>query len=152
MAGIVELTSGKLNKAQSWRSVETLAASTATTPQEISVETDVTILAGSTVTAGAVRNLYTLAAGVQGQEKMIQHATATGHASVIFDKPSGRQLIPAMGEFAANGSTASAFGNTWTSGTGQFVLSADGDFLLLRFIGSDWNVVAMAGATLATTT
>ena len=152
MAGVVTLTSGRLNKAASWRSVETLTASTSTTPQAISVETDVTILGGSTVTAGAVRNLYTLAAGEQGQEKLIMNSTSTGHASVIFAKPSGRQLIPALGEFQANGSTASAFGNAWTSGTGQFVLSADGDFLLLRFIGSDWNVVAIAGATLATTT
>ncbi len=152
MAGVVTLTSGNLNKAQSWRSVETLTASTSTSPQAISVDTDVTILAGSTVTAGAVRNLYTLAAGVQGQEKMIMHATATGHASVIFSTPTKREGIASLGEGAANGNTATDLLDLWTSSTGQFVLSADGDFLLMRFVGSDWHIVAMSGATQATTT
>lgn len=152
MAGIVTVPSGTRNKAQSWRSVDTTVASTATTPQAISVETDVTILGGSTVTRGVLNNLYTLASGVQGQEKLIMHATATGMSAVIFSKPAGRQMVPSLGEFSSNASTASDLNNVWTSGTGQHILAADGDFLLLRFIGSDWNIVALAGATQATST
>ena len=155
MAGVVTIPAGTRTKPASWRSIETLTASTSTTPQAISIELDVTILGGSTVTAGgAVRNLYTLADGFPGQEKMIQHATATGASHVIFDYPSGRTgtTVPWLTDFMAGTGTASAFGNTMTSGTGQFVMQADGDFLLLRFVGSDWQVIAAAGATMDTTT
>lgn len=148
MAGVVTLTSGKLNKAQSWRSVETMTASTATTPQAISVETDTTILGGSTVTRGVLNNLYTLAAGVQGQEKLIMHATATGRSAVIFSYPNQRMPI----FDGANMGTVTDAELHWVSGTGQIILEADGDYLLLRFIGSDWQIMSMAGATLATST
>ena len=152
MAGVVTIPSGTRTKPGSWRSIENLTASTATTPQAISVEVDVTVLGGSTVTAGgAVNNLYTLADGFPGQEKMIQHATATGASHVIFDYPSGRQPH-SFYEMSAGGSTAPDIQTLWTSGTGQWVMQADGDFLLLRFLGGDWQVVMAAGATMDTTT
>ena len=147
MTGVVSIVPSVRQKHSTYRSIETLTASTSTTPQVISVETDVTILGGSTVTQGALNNLYTMADGVQGQEKLIQHATATGAASVIFNYPNQRQ-----GLFDGSDFTATQLSAGWVSGTGMFVMQADGDFLLLRFIGSDWQIISMAGATQATTT
>ena len=148
MAGVVTIPSGTRTKLGSWRSIETLTASTSTTPQAVSIETDVTVLGGSTVTAGgAVANLYTMADGVQGQEKLIMHATATGASHVIFDYATGRMPI-----FDGLHLAATTVGTGWVSGTGQFVLQADGDFVLVRFIGSEWQIMDMRGATMDNTT
>lgn len=131
MTGVVAITSGALKKNSSYGSVETMTASTATTPQVLSVETDVSILGGSTTTLGILNNLYTLADGVHGQEKLIQHAAATGASSVVFDYGAGLDSLTA---------------------TGQIVFQSDGDFVLLKFFGDVWHVISTTGATMATGT
>lgn len=131
-----------------FQSVESLTQSTATTPQALSVTTDVSVLGMGTATGAAVRNLYTLAAGVEGQEKLI-YANATGEASVIFTQISGR-LDPGVG--AVVNATATTVDANWASATGQYVFQAANEFILTRFMNDAWHVLNIRGATQATTT
>ena len=66
-----------------YQQVETLTQSTATALLTVSVSIPVSVLGGGTATGAAVRNIYSLAAGVEGQEKVIV-MNATGEASVTM--------------------------------------------------------------------
>ena len=138
----------RLKFAGTFQSVESLTQSTSTTPQALSVTTDVSVLGMGTATGAAVRNLYTLAAGVEGQEKTI-YANATGEASVIFTQIAGRLPAHISGLLAPSATAVDAL---WASATGQYVLQAADEFLLLKFMNDAWQIMLGRGATLATTT
>ncbi len=140
----------RLKFAGTFQSVESLTQSTATAPQALSITTDVSVLGMGTATGAAVRNLYTLAAGVEGQEKIV-YANATGEASVIFTQKTGRlplSLSMIVGAATATGAVDSLF----ASATGQYVFQAADEFLQLKFLNDAWQVMNARGATLATTT
>ena len=138
----------RLKFAGTFQSVESLTQSTSTTPQALSVTTDVSILGMGTATGAAVRNLYTLAAGVEGQQKII-YANATGEASVIFTQISGRLPIAVSALAIPSATTVDAL---WASATGQYVFQAADEYLRLVFMNDAWQPYAGRGATLATTT
>lgn len=131
-----------------YQSVESMTQSTATTPQALSTRTEVSILGGGTATGAAVRNLYTLGSGVEGQEKII-YMIATGEASVVFTQPSGRQPIQVSATLIP---AATAVDAVWASATGQYVLQAADEFIRCIWMNSAWHVTEARGATLATTT
>jgi hypothetical protein len=131
-----------------FQSIETMTQSTATTPQALSVTTDVSLLGGGTATGAAVRNLYTLGSGVEGQEKVI-YMTATGEASVIFTQPSGRLPVQVSSTIVPSATAVDAI---WASATGQYVLQAADEYVRAVWMNSAWHVIESRGATLATTT
>ena len=106
-----------------------MTQSTSTTPQAVNVTDDISLLGAGTASAtgGGINNLYTLAAGIEGQEKVIglgSGTAATGMASVVF---------------------------TGTA-TGQHVLQAAADILYMKFINDQWMLLSSLGATLSTGT
>ena len=138
----------RLKFAGTYQSSESLTQSTATIPQALSITTDVSVLGMGTATGAAVRNMYTLAAGVEGQEKWV-YANATGEASVIFTQISGR-LDPGVG--AVVNATATAVDANWASATGQYVFQAANEFIGMKFMNDAWHVMMARGVTQATTT
>ena len=130
-------------------SVESLDASTATTPQAISIVTDVTNLGASTATGDNRNNLYTLAAGpAEGKEKTI-FMTGTGEAAVFVPMATGR--LP-FGDVLLGTSTATETNTLVASATGFLVFTASDQYVMLRMINSQWAIMALAGATLSTGT
>jgi len=120
-------TAGTQNLPGMIASIEFMSQSTSTTPQALSVLTDCSCLGAGTATGSAARNLYTLAAGEEGQIKWIGFGSgtaATGEASVVF---------------------------TGTA-TGQSVIASATDFLKLEFTNDVWYIRESGGATIATTT
>src|SRR5919109_110182 len=113
-------------KAGTWQALATYTQSTSTTPQALSIYADAHLLGMGTATGAAVRNLYTLAAGVEGQEVYIG-SDATGEASVIFTQRSGR--LPLHVSIVGLGGTATAVDAAWASATGQYVFQASGEYL-----------------------
>ena len=146
----ITLTGGQQQlRSGSWQSSETLTQSTATTPQALSVKHDVSILGMGTATGAAVRNLYTLGSGVEGQEKTI-YCLATGEASVVAKWHAGRQ--PFFISSILNGGTATAVDTAWASATGQLVFQAADEFVRFRWMNEQWHFLELEGATAATTT
>jgi hypothetical protein len=131
-----------------YQSLETLTQSTATTPQALSVSAEVSVLGAGTATGAAVRNLYTLGSGDEGQHKLIYMA-ATGEASVIFTQPSGRLPISVSSTIIPSATAVDAI---WASATGQYVLQAANEYIFCRWMNDAWHVLESRGATLATTT
>lgn len=134
--------------------VETLAQSTATTRQSISVATPLTQIAGGTATGFGV-NLYTVAsyatsgAGpVEGFEKWIK-MTGTGEAKVVFNGIA----TGGMGIFEIATTTNSAPQSVMTaaSATGAFTLSLPSHYIFAKVVDQKWYIVAGA-ATYATAT
>ena len=138
----------RLKFAGTYQSSESLTQSTATTPQALSITTDVSVLGMGTATGAAVRNMYTLAAGVEGQEKWV-YCNATGEASVIFTQISGR-LDAGVG--AVVNQTATAVDANWASATGQYVFQAANEFIGMKYMNDAWHVMMARGVTQATTT
>ena len=147
----VTITGGEVQKkGGTWQSIETLTQSTATVPQAISLNTDVTVL-GMGTASGFPRNKYTLATGaVEGMEKLII-SSATGEATVFI--PSATTLLPFHVAFAAltTATTADAVLGGSTA-TGQWVFQSDGDFVYLKYMNGLWHFQDLAGATKATVT
>ena len=140
----------------SWQSQESMTQSTATALQALSVKTDVSILGGGTATGTALRNIYSLAAGLEGQEKLLL-MNATGEASVTmafattrypFDV--GFTLLGSTGGTATIGNVALT--DSLVSATGMLVFQSDGDYALVKYFNAKWHVKDVAGATLATVT
>lgn len=138
----------RLKFAGTYQSSESLTQSTATTPQALSITTDVSVLGMGTATGAAVRNMYTLAAGVEGQEKWV-YCNATGEASVIFTQISGRLDY---GVSAVVNQTATTGDGTWASATGQYVFQAANEFIGMKYMNDAWHVMMARGVTQATTT
>lgn len=137
-------------RAGTFQSLATYTQSTSTTPQALNIRADVHQLGMGTATGAAVRNLYTLADGVEGQEVVIV-CDATGEASVIFTQRSGR--LPLSISMIAGVSTATgAVDSLFASATGQYVFQASGEYMWMKFMNTVWEILAMRGATLATTT
>lgn len=145
---VTTITGGVQVQEGTIRSTETMTQSTATTPQSLSLFTDVSVLGAGTATGTAARNLYTLGSGNhEGQEKWI-YMTATGEASVIFTQPSGR----IWGSIAFGLASATDVDQSWASATGQYVMQAADDCLGVKWLNDAWTVFYSRGATLATTT
>lgn len=138
----------RLKFAGTFQSSESLTQSTATTPQSLSVTTDISVLGMGTATGAAVLNLYTLGAGVEGQEKWI-YSNATGEASVVFRQISGRLDF---GVSAVYNSTATTADGTWASATGQVVFQAANEYIGMKYLNDAWHVLVARGVTQATTT
>ncbi len=101
---------------------ETLAQSTATTPQTLATTSDLTVISGGTAT-GVGRNLFTLADGTEGQEK-----------EVLFSGTGEAKVLPLSG-----------------TATGWHVMTEDDDYLSFRFLDSKWRV-RESSATVASST
>ena len=138
----------RLKFAGTFQSVESMTQSTSTVPQALSLNTDVSILGAGTATGTSARNIYTLGTGVEGQEKTI-YMTATGEASVVFTQPAGR--LHNYFEFSTT-TVGPATVLSAASATGQYVLQAADDFVLVKWLNDAWQVMAFSGATLGTTT
>lgn len=136
-------------KAGTWQYAKTYTQSTSTTPQALDIAADAHILGMGTATGASVRNLYTLANGVEGQEVFIG-SDATGEASVVFTQRSGRLNFGVS--VVASGGAATAVDAAWASATGQYVFQAQGEYLRAKFMNSVWEVYELKGATLGTTT
>jgi hypothetical protein len=144
----ITLTGGeRQRKAGTFGDAQTYTQSTSTTPQELSITADCHILGMGTATGAPVRNLYTLADGIEGQEVWIW-SLATGNAGVIFTQPSGR--LPWQTSVTVNGGAATAVDAGWASATGQYVFQSAGDYIGAKYINAAWNVFTAVGATQAT--
>lgn len=138
----------RLRQVGTFQSVESLTQSTSTTPQALSITTDVSVLGMGTATGSSARNLYTLAAGVEGQHKMI-YCNATGEAGVIFTQKTGRLNAIISGMVIPSATTVDGM---WASATGQYVFNAANDWLELKYMNDAWWPLRGVGATLSTTT
>lgn len=155
----------RLRFAGTFQSIEYLTQSTATTPQALSLTTDLSVLGAGTASGNIRNNLYTLGTSttvststalasttvgaVEGQEKYI-FFTATGFASLIFTQATNGR-IP-FSEIFRGTTTASDSDTSLASATGQYVFQESGDFMHLKFINDAWRILGVSGATIATTT
>ena len=110
-------------RGKTFRSAESLTQSTATTPQSVNLTTDATRLGMGTAT-GFGLNQYRVTDGYAGLEKTFL-ATATGEAKLIIDS---------------------------ATATGAWVFDAADDFMLFRYAGLKWRLIANSGCTNATST
>lgn len=94
-------------------SQEQMTQSTATAAQALSLFTDVSLLGGGTAT-GVERNVYSLASGIEGQEKFVA-LIATGEGAVSFQ-----------------GATA----------TDLWVLNATDGMVFSRYVKGTWRALA----------
>ena len=125
--------------------VETLAQSTATTRQSISVATPLTQIAGGTATGFGV-NLYTVAsyatggAGpVEGMEKYIV-CLATGEVKVVFNgQATGFQGVFEIGTTT---NTAPQSVATVVAATGAYTLSKPEHFIWAKMVNQQWRIIA----------
>lgn len=146
----VTITAGVQNRVPgAFQELETMTQSTATAPQAISVAIPVTILGMGTATGAAVRNLYTLPPGIEGQEKWV-YTNATGEASLIATFPTTGRLP--LGIAFTNNPTATTVDALLASATGQLVFQAAGEFVHLRYFNACWHIRDAYGVTIATTT
>jgi hypothetical protein len=144
----ITLTGGEpQRKVGTFQYVASYTQSTSTTPQELDIAADAHTLGMGTATGSGARNLYTLAAGIEGQEVWIW-SLATGEAGVIFTQPSGR--LPLQVSVTVNGGAATAVDAAFASATGKYTFTAAGDYLGARFMNAAWNVFAVSGVTQAT--
>lgn len=142
-------SSDRQRKAGTYQFAKTYTQSTSTTPQALDITADIHVLGMGTATGAPVRNLYTLAAGIEGQEVEIL-SDATGNAGVIFTQVSGRQ--PFDVSMVVTGGAATAVDAGWASATGQYVFSASNQYIRAKFMNSAWWVNEARGVTLATST
>jgi hypothetical protein len=142
-------SSDRQRKAGTYQFAKSYTQSTATAPQAMDITADIHILGMGTATGAPVRNLYTLAAGIEGQEVDIL-SDATGNAGVIFTQVSGR--LPLDVSVIVTGGAATSVDAAWASATGQYVFSASNQYVRARFMNSAWFVNECRGVTLATTT
>ena len=152
----VTLTGGERQlRGGTFQSVETMTQSTATALQALSVSHDVSVLGAGTATGSAARNIYSLAAGIEGAEKLIV-MNATGEASVTMAFATTR--YPFHIGFALLGGTGgtstgpTALVDSAVTATGMLVFTADGDYALLRYFNGKWHPLDLAGVTQATVT
>ncbi len=113
----------QIRRGGSFQSSENMTQSTATAAQALSLSDAISTLSGGTASGDNRNDLYSLADGVEGQEKMV--------------------VMLATGE-AALGLTSTA--------TGLWVFSAAEDVLHLRFINELWRPMLNLGATFSTGT
>ena len=118
----VSIIGGPIHRRRSGFAQDTYTQSTATTDQALSLNTDLSLLGMGSAT-GFGLNLYSLASGIEGQEKWVL-STGTGEAKLAWQ-----------------GMTV----------TGRSVLDANGDFVFLRYVGGAWRLVQQT-ATIATAT
>ena len=134
----------------SWQKVDTLTHSTATALQSLDLQAGVSVLGGTTATVGLTNGLYTLADGVEGQEKTII-MDATGQAVVLLENQlSGRMKFDVSS--VVLGGTATSVDTAWASATGRYVFQSGGDYIRCRFQNGAWVVFEANGATLSTGT
>ena len=153
----ITLTGGERQlHAGTFQTVETMTQSTATALQALSLRTDASILGAGTATGAAVRNIYSLAAGVEGQEKLVV-MNATGEASVTMAFATSRypfgigfELLGGTGGTATIGNVALT--DSLVTATGMLVFQADGEYAYLKYYNSRWHAIDIFGATQATVT
>ena len=127
---------------QGFQNLETFTAMTTTTAtseahgQTLSPDVEISVLSSGTEVA--VRNVYQLADGLNGQEKWITTASATGLSFIA--------LSLATHEFLMT-STAT---ETFTATTGIVMGAADDSDLWLKFVGTSWKILYGQGITPAT--
>ena len=149
-----------------FQSVESLTQGTATTTtsiQALSLNTDVSILGAGTAST-FFRNVYTLPtatnygtgtattfqlAPAEGQEKWVM-MTATGSSALIFTQATNGR-IP-FSEIFRGTTTASDSDTSLASATGLYIFGENGDFMHLKYINDAWRILGVSGATIATTT
>lgn len=141
----------QIRRGGTFQSKEDLLQSTATVPQAISLTTDATTLAGGTATGFSV-NIYTLAAGSEGQWKSIFNL-ATGESKVIVTNIATGQLTGIYGTSTgtATGAGTADIAACYVTATGAFVLSTADQFLFMRFQNNRWWIIN-GKATFATST
>lgn len=133
----VTIASGQRQSPNSFQNVETFTAMTTTTAtseahgQTIDPDTEISVLAGATETRLA--NVYQLANGIEGQEKWITLASATGASMVALTLGPSEQSATAG----------------FTATTAIVVNDAD-DIIGLKYIAAAWRVIYNVGATAAT--
>ena len=118
----VSIIGGPIRRRREGFAQDTYTQSTATADQSLSLDTDLSLLGMGTAT-GFNRNGYSLASGIEGQEKFIL-STGTGEAKVAW-----QGMIV----------------------TGRSVLDTPGDFVFLRYFGGAWRLIEQT-ATTATAT
>lgn len=125
----VTIATGQRQSPNSFQNSETFTSQTTTTAtsaahgQALSPDIQISVLAGGTEVR--TRNVYTLADGIQGQEKWITMASATGSSFISL-------------------SAATA--------TGGYVIGDADDMVGLKFVHTGWHVTYNLGATIATAT
>lgn len=133
----VSIATGQRLSPNAFQQLETATAMTTTTAtseahgQTLSPDVQISVLAGGT--ESRVVNVYQLADGLEGQEKWITLASATGASMVALTLGVSQQSATA-------GFTA----------TTALVLNDADDKVGLKFIDSAWHVVYNVGATAAT--
>lgn len=138
----VSIASGQRLSPNAFQDVQTVTGMTTTTAtseshgQTLDPDIQVSVLAGGTEVA--IVNTYQLADGLQGQEKWITMASATGLSFIA--------LSLATHEFLET-STAT---QTYTPTTGIVMGAADDSDLGLKFVGTSWKMLYHQGTTPAT--
>lgn len=133
--------------------VDTLTQSTATDEQSISLRTAVTTLSGGTATGFSI-NRYVLAAGNEGDSKLIVHL-ATGESYLRFGAATTNLMATGIHYLSADtagiATATGAAGAFFGAATGALVMNGAQDYIRCQFFNGAWNVLG-GQATIATST
>ncbi|KKL98579.1 hypothetical protein LCGC14_1822980 [marine sediment metagenome] len=140
-------TVGIQNQRGMYQAAESLTNGTSTTPQNISVDLEMTVLEGGSTASGLnATNLYVLPDGDEGMMKWVLHGTSTAICHVVpTNQATGRlNMILAV--------TATDAADLFVSSTGSYVLTTLDSYIAMRFMQGKWHLIGNHAATVATAT